>query len=162
MSYLQAFEDVNKRTARLSSNIPFIKNNLCPLSFTDISRDDYSAAVLMIYETNNVAPLVELFCYAYLRSCKQYQAAKDSLGEIDAFRVLYRQQRKQVMRQVIKNKLHGKKIEQHIENYCQKNNIEQNDKFIAMTLTDLKSLHAGAIIGLGITEKQFVTWRNEE
>ncbi len=162
MSYLQAFEDVNKRTARLTSNIPFIKKNLCPLSFTDISRNDYSAAMLMIYETNNVAPMVELFCYAYLRSCEQYQAAKTALGEIDAFRVQYRQQRKQVMGQVIKHGLHGKEIEQHIGNYCQENTIEQNDKFIAMALTDLGSLHAGAIIGLGITQQQYEAWREEE
>jgi len=162
MSYLQAFEDVNKRTARLTSNIPFIKENLCPLSFIDISRNDYSAAMLIIYETNNVAPMVELFCYAYLRSCEQYQAAKDSLGEIDAFRVQYRQQRKQVMGQIINNGLHGKDMEQHIENYCQENNIKQNDKFVAMALTDLGNLHTGAIIGLGITAKQFEAWRDEE
>ncbi|MCZ6832061.1 MAG: Fic family protein [Gammaproteobacteria bacterium] len=162
MSYLQAFEDVNKRAARLASNIPFIKANLCPLSFTDISRNDYSAAMLIIYETNNVAPMVELFCYAYLRSCEQYQAGKTALGEIDAFRVQYRQQRKQVMGQVIEHGLHGKDIEQHIDNYCQKNTIEQSDKFIAMAITDLGSLHAGAIIGLGITQKQYEAWREEE
>ena len=159
MSYLQAFEDVNKRTARLTSNIPFIKQNLCPLSFTDISRNDYSAAVLLVYETNNTAPMVELFCYAYLRSCEQYQVTKKSLGEIDAFRVQYRQQRKQVMGQVIKDNLHGKNIEDHIENYCQQNNIEQSDRFSAMAITDLKSLHIGAIIGLGVTTKQFEIWR---
>ncbi len=160
LSYLQAFEDVNKRTARLFSNIPFIRENLCPLSFKDISRNDYSAAILMIYETNNVVPMVELFRYAYLRSCEQYQATKDSLGEIDVFRVQYRQQRKQVMGQVIRKRLHGKEIEQHISNYCQENNIEQSNKFTAMTLTDLGNLHAGAIIGLGVTEKQFVVWRD--
>jgi len=159
MSYLQAFEDVNKRTARLTSNIPFIKQNLCPLSFTDVSRNDYSAAVLLIYETNNTAPMMELFCHAYLRSCEQYQATKESLGEIDAFRVQYRQQRKQVMGQVIHDNLHGKNIEDHIEKYCRENNIEQSDRFTAMVITDLKSLHIGAIIGLGVTAKQFEMWR---
>ena len=159
MSYLQAFEDVNKRTARLSSNIPFIKQNLCPLSFTDISRNDYSAAVLLVYETNNTAPMMELFCHAYFRSCEQYQATKESLGEIDAFRVQYRQQRKQVMGQVIQDNLHGKSIEDHIEKYCQENNIEQSDRFTAMAITDLESLHIGAIIGLGVTAKQFEMWR---
>jgi Fic family protein len=32
LTYLQAFSDVNKRTARLSANIPLIRNNLVPLS----------------------------------------------------------------------------------------------------------------------------------
>jgi hypothetical protein len=35
LSYLQAFEDVNKRTARLVANIPMVKENLRPLSFLD-------------------------------------------------------------------------------------------------------------------------------
>jgi Fic family protein len=51
LSYLQAFEDVNKRTARLSCNMPFIKHNLCPLSFADLPKDDYTAALLIVYET---------------------------------------------------------------------------------------------------------------
>ena len=34
--YLQAFDDVNKRVSRLAANIPFIKNNLSPLSFNDV------------------------------------------------------------------------------------------------------------------------------
>ena len=34
--YLQAFEDVNKRTSRLAANIPFIRDNLRPLSFVDV------------------------------------------------------------------------------------------------------------------------------
>ena len=36
ISYLQAFADVNKRTARLCANIPFITKNLVPLSFNDV------------------------------------------------------------------------------------------------------------------------------
>lgn len=102
LSYLQAFEDVNKRTSRLSCNIPFIKENLCPLSFTDVSRDDYTAALLAIYEKNNIAPMLELYAWAYLRSCEQYGVVKKSLGEIDAFRIQYRQQRKEVMGLVVK------------------------------------------------------------
>lgn len=95
LSYLQAFEDVNKRTSRLSCNIPFIKQNLCPLSFTDVSRDNYTAALLAIYEKNEIGPMLDLFYWAYVRSCKQYGVVKQSLGEIAAFRIQYRQQMKQ-------------------------------------------------------------------
>ena len=162
LSYLQAFEDVNKRTARLTCNIPFIKNNLCPLSFTDVSRDDYSAALLTIYEKNEIGPMRDLFCWAYSRSCNHYGVVKDSLGEIDAFRIQYRQQRKEVMGQIVKQKLHGNDAEQLINSYCQKNNIEDTDKFTAMTFADLSTLHAGAIIGLGITEDQLTAWQENE
>ena len=162
LSYLQAFEDVNKRTSRLSCNIPFIKNNLCPLSFTDVSRDNYTAALLAIYEKNKIQPMLELFAWAYSRSCELYGVVKESLGEIDAFRIQYRQQRKAVMGQTIRQGLHGTEAEQFITAYCRKQNIEDIDKFAAMTLADLGSLHAGAIIGLGITEAQFNTWLSDK
>ncbi len=158
LSYLQAFEDVNKRTSRLSCNIPFIKENLCPLSFTDVARDDYTAALLAIYEQNNVEPMLELYAWAYLRSCEQYGVVKKSLGEIDVFRIQYRQQRKEVMGLVVKNRLHGKAIEEYVENFCEQNDIDETAKFTAMTLADLSTLHAGAIIGLGITEAQLDAW----
>jgi Fic family protein len=158
LSYLQAFEDVNKRTSRLSCNIPFIKENLCPLSFTDVSRDDYIAALLTIYEKHNVAPMLELYAWAYLRSCAQCGVVKKSLGEIDAFRIQYRQQRKEVMGLVVKNGCYGKKAEEFIEDFCQQYHIKDAAKFTAMTLADLSTLHAGAIIGLGITEAQLNKW----
>jgi Fic family protein len=41
LSYMQAFEDVNKRTARIVANIPLIKKNLRPLSFVDVDQGAY-------------------------------------------------------------------------------------------------------------------------
>jgi len=162
LSYLQAFEDVNKRTARLTCNIPFIKNNLCPLSFTDVSRDDYSAALLAIYEKNEVSPMAELFSWAYSRSCNQYGVVKDSLGEIDGYRIQYRVPKKKVMGQIIKKNLHGKEAESYIEQFCEENDIEDTDKFTGMALSDLSVIHPGAIVGLGITEAEFNDWQEDE
>jgi len=158
LSYLQAFEDVNKRTSRLSCNIPFIQNNLCPLSFKDVSRDDYTTALLTIYEKNDVSPMLELFSWAYSRSCEEYGLVKKSLGEIDAFRIEFRQDRKSVMGQIVKLGLHGQEVENLIETFCNEQNIEDIDRFTAMTLADLSTLHSGAIIGLGITEAQLNEW----
>jgi Fic family protein len=160
LSYLQAFEDVNKRNARLASNIPFIKNNLCPMSFTDVSRDDYSAALLTIYEKNEIGPMLDLYCWAYLRTCNQYSVVKESIGEIDGFRIQYRQQRKEVMGQIIRENLHDNQAEQLVSDYCQTHEITDTDKFTAMTLADLAVLHAGAIVGLGITASQLENWQN--
>jgi hypothetical protein len=116
--------------------MPFIKNNLCPLSFIDVSRDDYSAALMSIYEQNEISPMRDLFSWAYSRSCNQYGVVKDSPGEIDAFRIQYRAQRKAVMGQVVKQNLHGEKAEEFIESYCAKNTIEDATKFTAMTQAD--------------------------
>lgn len=158
LSYLQAFEDVNKRTARLSCNIPFIKHNLCPLSFTDVAVEDYTAALLAVYENNDPYPMLELFAWAYSRSCEQYGVVKKSLGEIDAFRIQYRQQKKAIMGRVVQQNLHGAKAEALIEHYCREQGIEAIDKFVAMTLADLATLHAGAIVGLGIKQTQLDVW----
>lgn len=61
IAYLQAFIDVNKRTARLSANIPLVRNNLSPLLFIDLDKDDYASAMIACYELNNERPMVELF-----------------------------------------------------------------------------------------------------
>jgi hypothetical protein len=43
---IQPFADVNKCVSRMAANIPFIRTNLSPLSFTDLPRDLYTQAVL--------------------------------------------------------------------------------------------------------------------
>lgn len=62
------------------------------------------------------------------------------------------------MGKIIRQGLHGSAAEQLIESYCKEQKIEEIDKFTAMTLADLSTLHAGAIIGLGITEAQLESW----
>lgn len=67
---------------------------------------------------------------------------------------------KEVMGLVVKKGWHGKKSENLIEDFCQQQNIKNVAKFTAMTLADLSTLHAGASVGLGITEAQLINgWR---
>ncbi|MBD1577171.1 hypothetical protein HC723_12080 [Vibrio sp. S11_S32] len=76
LSYLQAFEDVNKRTARLSCNLPFIQENLCPLSFVDVPKEDYVQSLIYFYETSDYLPALEVFAWAYQRSSQQYEVVE--------------------------------------------------------------------------------------
>ncbi len=69
ISYLQAFADVNKRTARLSANIPLIKSNVVPLSFNDVEKEDYTSAVIAIYELQDIHPILDLYVFSYMRTC---------------------------------------------------------------------------------------------
>jgi hypothetical protein len=161
LSYLQAFEDVNKRTARLSCNIPFIQHNLCPLSFIDVPQEDYFKSLLFFYETNELQPALELFEWAYLRSCQQYDVVKESLGKIDAYRVQHRAARKFAMGHIIRQNLDERSATQYLEQYCADNSIPSADKFVSMALSDLEQLHTGSIIGLGITEKMFTQWKKQ-
>ena len=68
LPYLQPFNDVNKRVSRLAANIPLIKGNLSPLSFTDVPRQVYAEAVLGVYELNKTGLLKEVFIWAYEQS----------------------------------------------------------------------------------------------
>ena len=115
--------------------------------------------MLLIYEKNDVSPMAEVFSHAYQRSCALYDGVKESIGEVDAYRVQYRQQRKQVMGQVIANNFHGEDVERYILEYCKEQSIEEPDRFTAGALADLSSIHAGAIVGLGITEQQLEIWK---
>lgn len=160
LSYLQAFEDVNKRTARLSCNIPFIQHNLCPLIFADVPQDEYFKSLLYFYETNQIEPVLELFEWAYLRSCEHYDVVIESQSGIDAFRIQSRADRKAAMGHIIRQNLDEAYVNQYLEQFCQDNNISSVDKFISMTLSDLAQLHEGSIFGLGITENMFVKWKS--
>jgi len=76
LPYLQPFEDVNKRVSRLAANIPFIRHNLCPLSFIDVPQQAYVDAMLGLYELNRIELLRDVFVWAYARSCQQYVAVQ--------------------------------------------------------------------------------------
>lgn len=70
--YFQAFMDINKRTSRITSNIPLIKNWLIPFSFLQIKDRDYINAILAIYELNDVTLMRDLFVDNYLLNMKRY------------------------------------------------------------------------------------------
>ncbi len=92
LPYLQPFVDGNKRTSRLAANIPFIKQNLCPLSFVDVPEGEYADALIAFYELGRVDFLRDLLVWAYERSAQRYKAIRQSFGEPDPFRLRYRQQ----------------------------------------------------------------------
>jgi Fic family protein len=159
LSYLQAFIDVNKRTARLAANIPMVRHNLVPVSFNDIAIDDYNSALISCYELNRIEPLAQLYVWSYLRSCKHYKTRTKSLG-IDTLRVKYRQQRRQLIADIVTKQLYDSAQEQYINNYL-KENLPANDqeKFVADLQHDLKTLASYNIAGMGITQKELIEWK---
>lgn len=61
ISYIQPFEDGNKRTSRLLGNAILFSNNICPLSFRSIDEAEYKKAVILFYEQNSAQYFKELF-----------------------------------------------------------------------------------------------------
>lgn len=60
-SYIQPFEDGNKRTGRMIGNALLITNNACPLSYRSVDSVDYKKAILLFYEQNNLSVFKQLF-----------------------------------------------------------------------------------------------------
>ena len=61
ISYIQPFEDGNKRTGRMISNALLIAHGACPLSYRSIDSMDYKKAMLLFYEQNNLSAFKQIF-----------------------------------------------------------------------------------------------------
>lgn len=157
IAYLQPFIDVNKRTSRLCANIPLIKDNYVPLSFNDVDKDDYTAAMLAIYELNNVRPLVELYKYSYQRTCQQYAATVESLG-FDEVRVRYRSERRELIAKIISKQLIGKELEMFIEKQSLAIPEAERVDFIDDLQEDLTYISPAKIAGLGVSLAELNEW----
>ena len=101
VAYLQPFADGNKRTSRLSANMPLMLYNCAPLSFLDVERTDYATAMLGVYEQRNVAAAVELFEFIYRRSIQTYSVLRASLSVPDPLRARYRQALTELMQFIV-------------------------------------------------------------
>ena len=101
LAYLQPFADGNKRTSRLSANMPLLLYNCAPLSFLDVERADYATAMLGVYEQRNVVAAVELFEFIYRRSIQKYSVLRASLAVPDPLRARYRRALDELMQFVV-------------------------------------------------------------
>lgn len=108
LAYLQPFADGNKRTSRLSANMPLMLYNCAPLSFLDVERSDYATAMLGVYEQRNVAAAVDLFEFIYRRSIQKYSVLRASLSVPDPIRTKYRQTLNELMQFIV---VHGRTLE---------------------------------------------------
>ncbi|MEI6243345.1 MAG: Fic family protein, partial [Chlamydiota bacterium] len=161
ITYLQSFLDVNKRTARLSANIPLIKSNLVPLSFNDVEREDYTSAVIAIYELLDIRPILDIYIFSYMRTCAIYDSTIKSIG-FDKVRVHYRNERREIVREIIFNGLVGKAIDKYVSSQTLKLvRKEDQDAFLEDVMEDLKEIDQSYIAGLGITPDQLRQWMDE-
>lgn len=61
LSYIQPFEDGNKRTARLFGNAILLAHNYCPLSYRSVDEAEYKKAILLFYEKNSAWMFKKIF-----------------------------------------------------------------------------------------------------
>ena len=72
LSYIQAFSDGNKRTARITCNALLIANGYCPLSFRSVDSIDYKKAMLIFYEQNNLYAFKQIFIEQFEFAVREY------------------------------------------------------------------------------------------
>lgn len=72
LSYIQAFSDGNKRTARITSNAILMANGYCPISFRTVDSVDYKKAMLMFYEQNNLYAFKQIFIEQFEFAVREY------------------------------------------------------------------------------------------
>lgn len=157
--YLQPFIDVNKRTSRLAANIPFIRENLCPISFAGVPGEAYTDGILAIYELNRIELLRDVFIWAYERSCKEYKVVQQTLGEPDPFRLRYRDIIREVVQQIVKESRNPAQAQELLQRYA--SGVAQDDRirFYAVVQTELNGLHEGNIVRYRLTEQEWLAWK---
>lgn len=160
LPYLQPFDDVNKRVSRLAANIPLVKTNLAPLSFNDLPNQYYTAAILGVYELNDISLLKEVFLWSYERSASRYKAVRQSLGEPDPFRFRYMAKLREIVKIVILERLDKKSAYRRITAWAQENVSEADrEEFREMAEDELLGMHAGNFARYQVRPSEFESWQ---
>jgi len=159
VSYLQAFIDVNKRTARIASIIPLIRGDYVPQSFVEVDQRAYLSATIAIYELNEVEPLADVYVWCYRRSCQRFDTNVQVVG-FDEVAALYRTQRRAMVMKLVRAKVLPHEVAEWITANVP-NDVEpqHREKFISDVLAEVENLDASRIGGLGITPQELEIWQ---
>lgn len=157
LPYLQPFEDVNKRVARMAANIPFVKQNLCPLTFLDVPTQAYLDGTLGVYELQRVELLADVFAWAYERSAQAYVQVKKTLAEPEPIRLRYRTQIYAAIHEVVVGGFTS--YTAVVRDFSASIPSEDREDFVETTLEEVKRLHEGVIARYRIRPSQYEAWR---
>lgn len=72
ISYIQPFEDGNKRTGRILANAILFANKYCPLSYRSVDEIEYKKAVILFYENNSLNYFKDLFVNQFRFAVDKY------------------------------------------------------------------------------------------
>lgn len=159
LPYLQPFADANKRTSRLAANLPLLKHNLQPLSFTDVPREAYLLSTLAVYENRRMEALRDVFLWAYQRSSERYQAIRKSMGEPDPFRLRFRAQLREAVRQIVRSSRSVPEVQKGIATYLETVvPAEDRIRFQAVVSQELRNLNEGTYARYGLRPSEFKDW----
>ncbi len=72
ISYIQPFEDGNKRMGRIMADALLMAEGYAPISYRSVDEKEYKEAVLTFYEINSIIPFKKIFIEQYKFAAKNY------------------------------------------------------------------------------------------
>ena len=161
LSYLQPFESMNQRVARLAANLPLIRGNFIPLSFVDIPQADFIQAMLGVCELNRVDYLRDVFTWGYERSCQRYSSIRKSLGEPDPFRILHSEKILHTIGRIVREAMDPLSAKSFILTESE-NLPDPSDRqtFATLIETELSSIHPGNLVRYRLTPTEYESWNS--
>jgi Fic family protein len=162
LPYLQAFADINKRTARLAANLPLFRANLCPLTFLDVPERAYALAMLGVYEMTRVELLRDLYVWAYERSAQEYLVIRKTLAEPDPLRLAWRDLiRESVRAVVLQPKQDAIALVEAILG-AEAISASECDAIKAQIMEELRRLHEGVLARYGLRPSDLALWKAKQ
>ena len=159
VSYLQAFIDVNKRTARLVCILPMIKNDYIPISFVGVDQNTYVSCLISFYETGAWQPMAEYFADSYEKACQQFSEAARQTGW-DEFGARYRQQRREILARIVQEQVPKTKAGDFARSQLPAAvKPDDIDRFCEMIETAAISLNLAQLVGIGVSRQEFERWQ---
>lgn len=144
--YLQAFEDANKRTSRVVSNIPLLKADLLPMSFVFVDEGAYADGLIGVYELNNSELLRKVYIDAYMVSAENYRVLRGEIEVPEKAALAYRDfVREAVRRSVIEWKSFRY---ENILSMAEEADIPEEDRreVVDYVRREFRGLHEGNVI----------------
>ena len=160
--YLQAFADINKRTARMAANISLIQANLCPLTFLDVPENAYIPAMLGVYELTRIELLRDLYLWAYERSTQEYITIKRDIVEPDPLRLTHRDFIRTTLHTIVSQptqeplRLIARALEAYTAAETERTQIE------GILIDELRRLHEGVLARYGLRLAEYQRWREHQ
>lgn len=72
ISYIQPFEDGNKRTARTVGNALLLAADYCPLSYRSADEIEYKKGMILFYEQNDWSYFKTIFTDQFRQGIEKY------------------------------------------------------------------------------------------
>lgn len=158
--YLQAFDDINKRTSRIALNVPLLKADLAPMSFMTMDDSGYIDGLIGVYELNNVALLREVYIDAYVASAQNYHTLRAEVETPEKAALAYRDFVRATVRRAVLEWKEFRRDEAMAMAESAGVPEDERERVIDYIAQEFKGLHEGNVIRYRLRPADLAAGRN--